>query len=203
MNEITVRGGSRMTVKEVAVVLGVDPEAIKKHIRDIYPNLMRNGLATHLDERQVTEIKRRMIPTTEVVGAVTALEIAEMTLKVIEYHKAEADRLRARVMEIEPDAAAARVIASADGLKTLSAVGKINGIGPRRFIELLSDHGILFRSQGCWVPYQRYIDSGYFSVRERAVGREGEEFLRSQTYVTGKGEVWLVKQFFATEGEAS
>ncbi|HQO66401.1 MAG TPA: hypothetical protein PLI66_06670, partial [Spirochaetales bacterium] len=102
-----VNGDRRMTVREVAEALGVVPEAIRKHVRELYPDAIRDGLTTYLDERQVTEIKRRTRPTTEVVGATTSLEIEEMTLRVITYHKAQADRLRAELALAAPKIAAA------------------------------------------------------------------------------------------------
>jgi predicted ArsR family transcriptional regulator len=49
---------NRMTVREVSEVLGVTDEAIKKHIRGLWPDLMRNGITTYLSEAQVTKIKR-------------------------------------------------------------------------------------------------------------------------------------------------
>lgn len=75
MKELSMNGDKRMTVKEVADILGVDPEAIKKHVRDLFPNAMRNGITTYLNEMQVTEIKKRMMPTTKVVGATTEIEM--------------------------------------------------------------------------------------------------------------------------------
>ena len=34
----------KMTVKEVADVFGVTAEAIKKHIRELYPDIIQNGV---------------------------------------------------------------------------------------------------------------------------------------------------------------
>jgi predicted transcriptional regulator len=83
-----------MTVKEVAGLLGVTPEAVKKHVRAMYPESIRNGLKTTLTEAQITEIKRKMIPTTQVVGAVTDLEAAEMLLKSAEHFRARFEQER-------------------------------------------------------------------------------------------------------------
>jgi hypothetical protein len=59
-----------ITVQEAAAALGVSPEAVKKHIRELYPELMRNGLTTYLNEAQITAIKRKMLPATSVAGCV-------------------------------------------------------------------------------------------------------------------------------------
>jgi phage antirepressor YoqD-like protein len=97
---------------------------------------------------------------------------------------------------LTPKAEAADRIANAEGLKSLSEVGKINGIGPHRIFKLLEDIGILYRRGKEPVPYQIYLDRGYFIVRESTYKANGVDHLYSQTYVTGKGEVWLAKQLF-------
>lgn len=108
-----------------------------------------------------------------------------------------------RVQELKPLAAAAERIAGARGLRTITAVGKINGIGPRRIFEVLEVRGLIFRRNGAWLPYQEWIEAGYFIVRERTYQDDyGDEHLHLQTYVTGKGETWLAKRLFA-EGKAS
>lgn len=197
MKEIAMNSDHRMTAREVAWTLGVVPEAILKHVRELYPDAIRNGQTTYLDERQVTEIKRRMRPTTEVVGAVTSLEIEEMTLKVIAYHKSEADRLRSELSVAAPKAAIADRIAVADGRRTISDVGKINGVGPRKLFSLLEERGIIYRgSDGRWRPYQSWVDAGYFELKESTYETPDGSHLAVQTYVTGAGELWLARRLF-------
>lgn len=197
MKEIAMNSDHRMTAREVAWTLGVVPEAILKHVRELYPDAIRNGQTTYLDERQVTEIKRRMRPTTEVVGAVTSLEIEEMTLKVIAYHKSEADRLRSELSVAAPKAAIADRIAVADGRRTISDVGKINGVGPRKLFSLLEERGIIYRgSDGRWRPYQSWVDAGYFELKESTYETPDGSHLAVQTYVTGAGEIWLARRLF-------
>jgi phage regulator Rha-like protein len=105
-----------------------------------------------------------------------------------------------RAESLRPLAAAATVISDAAGLRLLSEVGKINGIGPMKIFELLASRGIIFRQRGDWVPKQEHIDSGYFLVRETTYdGPDGKPHLKKQTYVTGRGEIWLAKKLFAKE----
>jgi anti-repressor protein len=102
--------------------------------------------------------------------------------------------LENQVYQLMPRAAAADRISNAVGLKSLSEIGKINGCGPRRIFDKLADQGILFRRGESWVPYQAYIDQGYFLVRESTYEMNGVDHLYSKTYVTGKGEVWLANK---------
>ena len=49
-----------MTVKEVAEALKVSTDLIKKRIKEIYPNKMKNGKTTYLNQMEVTFIKMRI-----------------------------------------------------------------------------------------------------------------------------------------------
>jgi anti-repressor protein len=113
----------------------------------------------------------------------------------------EADRMikekDAIIAELEPKAYVADRIAGAMGMRTLSEVGKVSGIGPHRIFELLEEKGIIFKHNGRWLPYQCHIEAGRFVVRETTYqGSTGADHLVMQTYVTPKGEVWLARQFF-------
>jgi DNA-binding Lrp family transcriptional regulator len=90
-----------MTVREVAEILGVTPEAIKWHVRKMYPESIRNGIETTLTEVQITEIKKKMIPTSQLVGTISDLEAAEMLIKSAEHFKARFEQERQQRIEAE------------------------------------------------------------------------------------------------------
>ncbi|MCL2556901.1 MAG: hypothetical protein FWE09_00320 [Treponema sp.] len=50
----------RMTVREAAEALGCNPETIKGHVRELFPELMKNGLTTYLTEAQMTAVLESM-----------------------------------------------------------------------------------------------------------------------------------------------
>jgi phage antirepressor YoqD-like protein len=50
------------------------------------------------------------------------------------------------------------------------------------------------------LPYQRYIELGYFVVKEKTYQQNGSEHLYSQPFVTGKGLTWLAKLIDDHEG---
>jgi phage antirepressor YoqD-like protein len=190
-----------MKVAEVATVLGVTPEAIKKHVREYYPESIENGKQTYLTERQVSEIKKHMIPTTEVVGAVTSLDIEEMTLKVIEYHRAEAARLRieneAQREQLAIDAPKVAffdsVTSSKDAIDMKDAAKVLNiGIGRNTLFQKLRDAKILMENN---TPYQAYIDRGYFRVIEsRWITPQGETKISLKTVVYQRGLDFILKE---------
>lgn len=205
MTALTLHGDRRMTVKEVAEALNISERTIQEHAKAMFPGCVRNGMTTMLDEHQVTSIKKAveksgrndLANVREVSSATTALEIEEMTLKVIAYHKSEADRLRSELSVAAPKAAIADRIAVADGRRTISDVGKINGVGPRKLFSLLEERGIIYRgSDGRWRPYQSWVDAGYFELKESTYETPDGSHLAVQTYVTGAGELWLARRLF-------
>jgi len=50
----------RMTVREAAKVLGCNPETVKRHIRELWPNLMQNGVTTYLNEAHITVLLEKI-----------------------------------------------------------------------------------------------------------------------------------------------
>ena len=193
MNELTVNGDKRMTVKEVATIFNVDPEAIKKHIRELYPDLMQNGMPTYLTEQQVTEIKRKMIPTTSVVGAVTALEMTQKTMEVILYWQNHAKELENTIVTMQPAHDFGKILLDAvDTYFPMNEASKIlepeTGMGRNILFAWLRDKKILRENN---TPYQKYIDDGYFRVTEKgtAVGP------KAVTMVSNRGIDYIRKLF--------
>jgi transcriptional antiterminator len=68
----------RMTVKEVADVLGVTRYDIQYHIRKLFPYIMRQGKTTYLSEDQIYIIKKHMKKTDAVRNSITELDVIEM-----------------------------------------------------------------------------------------------------------------------------
>lgn len=172
-----------MSVQEVADVLGVTAEAIKKHIRELYPEIIKNGVKTFLNEKQVAEIKQRMIPTTSVVGATTDYEMEIMTQKVIAYHIQKAKEYKQRAEIAEKQLAEQKPMV--DGYQTFLATHNSfsmqeasamlkdkNGkaaYGRNSLIDKLRDEEILLSKPKPAIPYREFIDRGYFEVKTTVV----------------------------------
>jgi hypothetical protein len=77
MNELIKKDKKQdlITIKEFADVMGVDVENIKFHIRNLYPDKMKHGITTYLTTQEVSEIKAKMIRTSNTqVKLVSELE---------------------------------------------------------------------------------------------------------------------------------
>lgn len=84
---------------------------------------------------------------------------------------------------------------------SISEAAKLLGTGQRRLFTLLRQEKVLTD----WnIPYQRYIEAGYFTTRGKVIhmGSAGE-VLHSQPFVTGKGLIWLQQRWFPAKTEAT
>jgi len=83
-------------------------------------------------------------------------------------------------------------LVDATGLLGLQEAGKSIGLKPRAFIKKLRQHHYIWkRSDRALIPYQQYIDRGYFVVRNFAANGKA----RTQTRVTPKGRVYFYQKF--------
>lgn len=196
----------KMTVREVAEAIGYEQETLRKKVKELFPDIVEIGKATLLNEMQVYTLKNSLLPRTpalksRVQSAVTALDIEEMTIKVLQYHTAEAARLRAENVELKEQAAIAApkaefydtVTQSADTLD-FSAVAKvlnIPGMGRNKMLEPLRARGILrFNNE----PYQPFVDRGLFKVVEVPIRRGTQIEIKPKTVVFQKGVDFIRKE---------
>ena len=88
-----------------------------------------------------------------------------------------------------------------------------NVIDVNRMAKLCADHGIrigrnrLFawmRSRGILmggnIPYQEYIENGYFRVKESVYESNGQTRTYQQTFVTGKGQQYILSRLMREYG---
>jgi anti-repressor protein len=79
---------------------------------------------------------------------------------------------------------------------------KLFDTGRNRYLQYLRDHKILMsRPHQQNMPYQQYLDAGYFEVKEGMCEnpKTGERELKAHPLLTGKGLIWLQK-FIAKHG---
>jgi phage antirepressor YoqD-like protein len=108
----------------------------------------------------------------------------------------ENKRLKAINAELTVTASAHEALTSAVGACYVADAGKVLGIGAQKFFSLLRKDAILqstFAHRN--VPYQEYIDAGYFIVKDRIVQMGDTTKISKTTFVTPKGESWLAKKY--------
>ena len=119
-----------------------------------------------------------------------ALKLADQTI----------DSLKTQVLELKPKADFFDAVADSKTAISMNEVAKvlaIKGYGRNNLFEFLRNEGILDR----WnVPYQKYIDNGWFRVIEQKYQKNGEPVVSTKTLVYQKG-VDAIRKKILTNGK--
>lgn len=110
------------------------------------------------------------------------------------------DALQARVKEDEPKVLFHDAVTQASNTQTMQEAAKVLGTGPNRLFAYLREARVLTLQN---VPYQHYLDKGYFRVVQHEFfdHRTKRVHIQARTLVTGKGMTFL--QRFVQSGKAN
>lgn len=114
------------------------------------------------------------------------------------------NQLNERIRHDKPLVEFANHVAGTDNLIDMNAMAKLAAdenlnIGRNRLFDRLKRMGVLMSNN---LPYQQYIDRGYFSVKESVFEVEGMKKTYQQTLVTGKGQqfiIGLLRKYYGKE----
>lgn len=114
------------------------------------------------------------------------LSIEEMTLLVIQNMQSKiADQSR-QLEEQKPKVEFAEKISTTENAVSIGDYGKAIGIGQNKLFSKLRDLKILNDSN---IPYQKFIDAGYFKVIEWILEKKNQA--KFKTLITGKGQLYI------------
>lgn len=125
-----------------------------------------------------------------------ALRLAAEQAEIIEEQAA-------KITSDAPKVLFAETIRAIDGVCHIDKVGKMIGIGRTKLFKRLREDHILI--EGSRMPYQKYIDKGYFTVIEGNPYKDskGVEHPTFTAMVTGAGQVFLVRKYAKVGGAES
>jgi prophage antirepressor-like protein len=89
-----------------------------------------------------------------------------------------------QIAMMKPKAEAHDKFISGENYQSMAVVAKALGTGRNRLYDFLRKQKILMSNN---VPYQEYIDRGYFVVKEKSIQMGEQVINKPQTYVTAKG----------------
>jgi prophage antirepressor-like protein len=116
------------------------------------------------------------------------------TLQTIRMQNETIENQTNKIEELEPKAESYDKFLDSNGNKSMNEVAKelkIPKFGRTKLFEFLRRIGILMSDN---IPYQRFIESGYFVVIESIIERNGYTFNTSTTKVTPKGVDYINKK---------
>lgn len=108
-----------------------------------------------------------------------------------------AEKVDAQQRQIEadrPKVEFANDVAQAINCHSVEEVAKVLGTGRNRLFRWMRDNSVLIPDSR--LPYQRFIEAGYFKLVERTwTDPHGEKHLSQTILVTGSGLQWLQRKF--------
>jgi anti-repressor protein len=126
------------------------------------------------------------------ITELSRIDLAKMVIAA-EQEKAA---LEARIEKDAPKVAFAEAVSEAINGLEIAEFSKVCGIpdmGPVNMFRAMKRLGIIFYKNDRPVPYQEFIDRGYFKLSERKYTKRGETMVYHVILVTGKGQQWLYK----------
>lgn len=107
----------------------------------------------------------------------------------------ELEQAQTILTEQAPKVVFADRVAGADKGTLIGCFAKAVGIGPKRIFSLLRELRILMVGGNRHnLPFQEYLERGYFTVMEQPYEAHGETRLGFTPLITGKGQQWLTKR---------
>ncbi len=187
----------KMTTKEVADILGVDVKTVQRAALSLDMDVERSGSSHTMlfNEVQVTAIKLE-IENHSKVNALTPKTNLERQLIIRQAMQIQAEmieELQNKVSHLEPAANFAYQLCSSKDTIEIGECAKVlnKNIGRNRLFEFLRNSNVLQPNN---IPYQKYIDAGYFRVIEsKYVTPNGETKISLKTVVFQKGVAYINK----------
>jgi len=90
-------------------------------------------------------------------------------------------------------------VTNTEDCKTFDEVAKTLGTGRNKLFKKLRDNDAKVLMKGN-IPYQKYIDQGYFRVIQQAFQKGDKDAVSPKTLITGKGFTWIKKKFYGHLG---
>lgn len=210
MNELTIKTEKTMTTKKLAEALGVSVDTITNCVKRIFPNKLQQGKTTFFTEEEVACISKELKNnsfvmkhltsevSSEVQNTTTDLEIMGNAIKAFQdlkklYERKE-NELKAIITEQKPKVEFYDAVTGSKDTTDMKEVAKvlnIKGYGRNKLFDFLRNKKVLDRSN---IPYQRFVDCGYFRVIESKYQTpEGETRINFKTVVFQKGLDYIRK----------
>jgi phage antirepressor YoqD-like protein len=187
-----------MTTKETAEALGITERTVQRRASEL--GLTVNGVLTNLDEKAVTLIKKMVERSgrtdldnvVELPNVSTDLEMMIMESKVTEWRIRKIEELQKQIAEAQPKIELYDIAMKSESGTDLGTVSQILSLGYGRntLFKKLRDIKVLKPDN---IPYQEFINRGYFKVIEEPYQVHGATFIGFKTLVLQRGLEYIKK----------
>lgn len=200
MNEVSIE--SYVSVKALAEILDISESTIKRaveKVRSLLGGVKTNSQGGYLlNEEQATIVKNEIakhhnLQSRQIDSVSTELEENQIIASAMAILQARNEELKRQNEKLLPAANFAYQLCSSKDTIEIGECAKVlnKNIGRNRLFEFLRNSNVL---QSNNIPYQKYIDAGYFRVIEsKYVTPNGETKIILKTVVFQKGVAYINK----------
>ncbi|WMC11729.1 phage antirepressor KilAC domain-containing protein [Oceanimonas pelagia] len=147
------------------------------------------------------EFTARLVDRWQELEAQSAFRIPQTLPEALRLAAEQAEQLeqqRALIEQQKPAVDFAKRIASAEKGVHLGNFAKSVGLGPRKVFDILREQRVLMTGGARHnLPYQEFVDRGYFTVRQSTYEANSEIRINHTPLITGKGEQWLTNRLIS------
>lgn len=187
-----------MTVKEVSEILGVSESYVREKVKSLFPDIVRNGMATYMNEGHVTIIKNDMGKNpylTQVYKVKTDLEKKMLVKQAIQI-------LNDEIEQLKPKADYYDKVLQSESLITTTQIAQDLGITANLLNKRLKEWGVQYKVNGQWILTEKYKDRGYTKSKTHAyVDDDGVNQTNIHTYWTESGREFIMDLCITGESE--
>lgn len=203
MNEVALNE-KLMTTKELAEVLGVDTRTIQRTANEVLDpatvqtKVINGGQSKVYNEQQATLIKMEIqkhhnLANRQIDNVSTELEENQLIAQAMGILQRRLSDAQKEIEKLKPAANFAYQICSSKDAIDIGNCAKVlnRNIGRNNLFEFLRNRKILQQNN---IPYQKFIDAGYFRVIEsKYTTPAGEVKISLKTLVLQKGVAYINK----------
>lgn len=203
MNELAVNE-KLMTTKELAEVLGVDTRTIQRTANEVLDpatvqtKVINGGQSKVYNEQQATLIKMEIqkhhnLANRQIDNVSSELEENQLIAQAMGILQRRLSDAQKEIEKLKPAANFAYQICSSKDAIDIGNCAKVlnRNIGRNNLFEFLRNRKILQQNN---IPYQKFIDAGYFRVIEsKYTTPAGEVKISLKTLVLQKGVAYINK----------
>ena len=204
MNDLSITDNKIVTTKELASILGVEPRTIQLAVQKLgLANVLsqvkiRGQNSFVFTEEQATLVKQHIqehhnLANRQIDTVSTEVEENQMIAKAFSILQRRIEDANKEIERMKPAAAFAYQICSSKDAIDIGNCAKVfnRNIGRNTLFEFLRNKKILNQDN---IPYQKYIDLGYFRVIEsKFTIPSGETKISLKTLVFQKGVAYINK----------
>lgn len=214
MNDLctTVENNRIVTTKELAGILGVEPRTVQLAVQKLgLANVLsqvkiRGQNSFVFTEEQATLVKQHIqehhnLSSRQIDSVSTEVEENQMIAQAFSILQRRIEDANKEIEKLKPAAEFAYQICSSKDAIDIGNCAKVlnRNIGRNNLFEFLRNRKILQQDN---IPYQKYIDSGYFRVIEtKYTIPSGETKISLKTLVLQKGVAYINKLLRESENE--